>query len=231
MTGDPDTGAPPRASPLQGLRDRLRSATGARAGDGAHAAPQRPTRESRPGRTRGRLSTAEGFTDVFEVLGEAATGSGRHVPLGRYLTWQAPAAGEMLDDALKDSIIDKRLLQPAVRAYDRLGIAAAVLGPPAVILAIERTGEQLRINPDGSIDHPLFPMLRTMIRRSLPTMVPAMKRAKAREDKVNAAVAEMWPDLPEGADPADAVLSMMFEGLRFVPPPAPEEPADERIAV
>lgn len=230
MTGDPD-GAPPRTTtPLGRARERIRSALGSNAPSGEHV--REPTRESRPTAKRGRLSAAPAFADAFDFAGQVAVRSGRHVPLGRYLQWAGPASGELLDDAVKDSVVDKRLIQPAVRAYDRLGLAAAVLGPPAVILAIERTGEQLRLGPNGELAHPLFPLLKTAIRRSLPDLVPAMKRAKAREDKLDAAVRELWPDLPEGADPADAVLAMMFAGLTYVPPtPAqPEQPAEEFVA-
>jgi len=163
------------------------------------------------------MSTAPTIEDGWTALGGMAQRTRGHAPLGRYLTWQAPAAGEMLDDAVKGTIVDRRVLQPVVKARGRLDLVVAVLGPPAVILAITQ-------NPARA--PALVPMLRTAIRSSLPTMLPAMKRAQAREAKVDEAVREMFPDIPEGVDPVDLVISQLFEGYDFTAPAPPPEPAD-----
>jgi len=201
--------------------------------DGAHAAsdsgtpPPRETKEQRPkGPHRGRLSTAPTIEDGWTALGGLAQRSRGHAPLGRYLQWQAPAAGEMLDDAVKGTMVDRRILQPVVKARGRLDLVVAVMGPPAVILAIEQ-------NPARA--PALVPLLRTAIRSSLPTMLPAMKKAQAREAKVDDAVREMFPDLPPDVDPVDLVISQLFEGYDFTaqqPPPAEAHvPADEPVGV
>ena len=161
-----------------------------------------------PGR---RHSTAETIEDVWAAIGGVAQRTGRHAPLGRYLQWQAPAAGEMLDQALAGSFVDRRFLQPAVKTRGRLDVLAAVIGPPAIILAIEQ-------NPDRA--NQLLPVLKSAIRSSLPTLLPAMKKAQAREEKVNKAVTELFgDDFPPGVDPVDVVLEQMFGGWI---PPAPD---------
>ena len=161
-----------------------------------------------PGR---RVSTAETVEDVWTAIGGVAQRTGRHLPLGRYLQWQAPAAGEMIDQALAGSFVDRRFLQPAVKTRGRLDVLAAVIGPPAIILAIEQ-------NPDRA--NQLLPLLKSAIRSSLPTLLPAMKKAQAREDKVNKAVSELFgDDFPPGVDPVDVVLEQMFGGWI---PPTPE---------
>ena len=176
------------------------------------------TKERRPssgGRQR-RESAAETISDGWAALGGVAIRTGTHAPLGRCMQWQAPVAGEMLDDALKGSIVDKMALQRVVKGRQRFDLLGAVLGPPLLVLAIER-------NPDAAKS--LMPMLASSIRHSLPLMVPAIKKAKERERKVAEATALLFeddPDFPAGEDPVAYILSMMFEG--WVPPQPQAEP-------
>jgi len=171
--------------------------------------PPRNSKEKAPRGVGRRVSTSETIEDVWAALGGIAMRTGRHAPLGRYLQWQAPAAGEMLDGAISGTIIDRKLLQPAVKTRGRLDMVMAVFGPPAIILAIEQ-------NPDRASQ--LVPILKSAIRSSLPTLLPAMKKAQAREEKVNKAVAELFgEDFPPGVDPVDMVIEQMFAGW-YVPP-------------
>jgi len=185
-----------------------------------HEAPKTPfgkkTSEKTPKSPGRRTSTAETIEDVWAAIGGIAQRTGRHAPLGRYLQWQAPAAGEMLDQALAGSVLDRKLLQPAVKTRGRLDVLAAVVGPPAIILAIEQ-------NPERASQ--LLPILKSAIRSSLPTLLPAMKKAQAREEKVNKAVTELFgDDFPPGVDPVDVVLEQMFGGWT---PPTPEPTYEE----
>jgi len=176
------------------------------------------TREKAPKGVGRRVSTSETIQDVWAAIGGIAIRTGRHAPLGRYLQWQAPAAGEMLDGALAGSLVDRRLLQPAVKTRGRLDVLGAVIFPPAIIVAIE-------MNPERAPQ--LLPILKTAIRSSLPSLLPAMKKAQAREEKVNKAVAEMFgEDFPPGVDPVDMVIEQMFSGW-YVPPTEPTPPTYE----
>jgi len=182
---------------------------------GRKAAKTKPaapvTNEKRPKGAQKRVSTADTLGDVWSGIGSIAQRFG-HAPLGRYLQWQGTAAGEMLDEVVAGTIIDRKLLQPAVRARGRLDILVALGGPPVLILQMERNPQQAEM---------LLPLLKSSIRSSLPTMLPAMKKAQLREDKVNAAVKEMFPDLPDGVDPVEEVINQLFFG--YVPEyPTPE---------
>lgn len=166
--------------------------------------PAPKTKEKAPKATTRRVSTSETIEDVWNALGGVAQRTGRHAPLGRYLQWQAPAAGELLDGAVAGTIIDRALLQPAVKTRGRLDMVVAVFGPPGIIYAIEQ-------NPSRA--QQLIPILKSAIRSSLPTLLPAMKKAQAKEEKVNKAVAEMFgDDFPPGVDPVDMVIEQMFAG-------------------
>ena len=202
-------------APKESLGDKAKKIFGAKTpkGKGAWTGT---SNEKKPGKPTGRrVSTAESIEDLWTAMGGMAIRTGAHAPLGRYLTWQAPAAGEMLDSAVDGTAFDKRILQPVVKARGRLDMVFAVLGPPGIILAIER-------NPANA--PMLLPMLKSAIRSSLPTMLPAMKKQQAREAKVNASIAEMFPDIAPGVDPVDLIIEQMFAG--WIVPSEPM-PADE----
>lgn len=190
-----------------------------------------PTRESRPGKKPTRLgrrqSTADTLEDLIGAVGAVAVRTGRHQPLGRYLQFSASVSAEILDEAISGTVVDRVVLQPIVKGRGRFDGLAAVFGPPALILAIERNPERAPM---------LLPMLRTSIRGSLPQMAKAVKKVQAKERAMAEAAAELFPDLPPGEDPADAILGMIFEGWT---PPEPvaeydssesESPEQERAA-
>lgn len=162
------------------------------------------TKERSPKGVGKRVTTASTLADIISGIGGVAMRTG-HAPLGRYLTWQAPASGELLDQALAGSFIDKSLLQPAVKARGRLDVVTTVLGPPALIFMIERSPERAQV---------LLPVLKQSLRASLPTLIPAMKKAQEREKKVNDSLRELFDgaDIPEGVDPVDILIEDMFGG-------------------
>lgn len=57
-------------------------------------------------------------------------------PLGRVLILEADAAGDILEDIVRDTAAD-RALQPVVRNYEKGRKAAALFGPPVVVAAME----------------------------------------------------------------------------------------------
>jgi len=163
------------------------------------------TAERAPKGAGRRVSVADTLEDVWTGIGGLAVRT-NHAPLGRYLQWQAPAAGQLLDEVVAGTIVDKKLLQPAVKARGRLDVVIALLAPPGIIMAIERNPQNAQV---------LLPALKSALRSSLPTLLPAMKKAAAKEQKVNEAIADMFPDMPEGVDPIDLVIEQLFGGYVF----------------
>jgi hypothetical protein len=172
---------------------------GKKKGEGEVIPPLKTT-EKKPSSKGRRVSTADSLADVWSGLGGLASRFGFQA-VGRTLAFQGSAAGEMLDDALNGTFIDRKVLQPAVKARGRFDLVAAIVGPPAIVLQIERNPASAQV---------LIPLLKTSLRNALPQMVPAMKKAVAREEKITEAAREMWPDLPEGVDPADAMIAAIF---------------------
>jgi hypothetical protein len=129
--------------------------------------------------------------------------TGKHYPLGRYLQFSAGVSAEILDDAVSGTVVDKMVFQPIAKGRGRFDSLAAVLGPPALILAIENNPERAPM---------LIPVLKSSIRNSLPQMAKAIKKVQAKERANAEAAAELFPDLEPGEDPADAILAMIFDG-------------------
>ena len=182
-------------------------------------APQAPTKEKRPKATKGpgrRVSGADSLSDLWSAGGSLMMRAG-HVPTGRMLQFQSAVAGEMLDEAVKGSFVDKTLIQPVVKARGRFDLLGAVMGPPLIVFAIERNPERAPM---------LMPALKSSIRSSLPLMVPAIKKVQEKERKAAEAAAELFPDLPPGEDPVDAIIATLFDNWA---PPVPQdpEPAEE----
>jgi hypothetical protein len=203
------------------LRDRLFGAKTPKALSDAPVTREKPPKPVSRGR---RQSGAETLSDAWSGVGSLAVRNPSHVPLGRYMQFQAPVAGEMLDEAIAGTVVDKVALQPIVRARGKFDLIGAVFGPPALILAIERQPERAEL---------LVPMLRSSIRNALPLMVPAIKRVQAKEAKTIQAAEDLFDDDPgyrqwvtdqttqgvKSPDPADYILSMIFTG--WAPPDVP----------
>ena len=164
--------------------------------------PPLKTTEKKPSGKGRRVSAADTLSDIWTGLGGIASRLGLGA-VGRTLQFQGLSAGEMLDEALNGTFVDRKLLQPAVKARGRFDLVAAIVGPPAIVFQIER-------NPRSA--EMLIPILKSSLRNALPQMVPAMKKAVAREEKIAEAAREMWPDLPQGVDPADAMIDAIFGG-------------------
>jgi hypothetical protein len=182
--------------------------------DQSSAPKMTKTGEKRPVVSKGkRVSTAPTISDLWSGAGGLAVRSGKHAPLGRLMQWQAPVAGEMLDEAVKGTIVDRMVLQPVAKGRGRFDALGAVFGPPLIVMAIER-------NPQNA--EMLIPMLKASIRSSLPLMVPAIKKVAAREAAAAEAARELFPDLGPGEDPVDSIIAMMFADWT----PVVREPAE-----
>ena len=220
-SSSPTSAGPQEPTAKPGLFDRFRKRKPDitdEAGPAPRTKERRPKAQTRPGR---RVSAADTLGDVWSGIGSLAIRSGNHAPLGRCLQFQAPVAGEMLDEAVRGSFIDKLVLQPVVKGRGRFDLLGAVMGPPLIVLAMERNPAQA---------DSLMPMLRASIRSSLPLMVPAIKKVQEKEAKAAEAAAELFPDLAPGEDPVDAIIAMMFSDWTPQAPEPTTEPDTESVS-
>lgn len=159
-----------------------------------------------PGKVRGprgkRLSAAETISDVYSMGGSAFAQLG-HLPTGRVIMFQAPAAGIMLDDLVAGTALDRFLLQRVVGARSTLDTLVALVGPPALTWQMEvawRRGDQERFTR-------LELLLKTVLKNALPTMLPAMRKARAQERATQKAIADLLDD-----DDLDALGVTILDG-------------------
>jgi hypothetical protein len=124
--------------------------------------------------------------DLIAGVWRAAAGFLTPLPAtARVMKFQAPVAGLLLEDAVKDSAVD-RLLQPLARA-GKTGEAMFVLaGPPLMVAAIETDPRRAPF---------IMPVLRESLLRwcavAGPKMTDAMKREREFEELYGQSVDEM----------------------------------------
>jgi hypothetical protein len=133
----------PPAIAKRSTSDRVRSL----AERAKKAAP--PTRVPR---NRPRVSVANLITSMWTGLASAAGGFNPSV--SRVLAMQAPVAGMVLEDKVRNTVAD-RFLQPFARGADAGNSVLALVGPPAIVAAITA-------RPDRA--EQLIPFLRIALR-------------------------------------------------------------------
>ena len=123
-------GTPPPKSPKRGLTALLGKKSPG--GDAAATTPKGTQGERRPSANKARrVGTLDFWGDVVEG-GASVVGRAGYVPMARSMAWSSPVAGEIIENATKDTFVDK-LIQPVVRnqakwqdLFDLLGLWGAI---------------------------------------------------------------------------------------------------------
>ena len=148
-----------------------------------------------------RVSTARGFSAAWKRVGTMLVVSGADVPVGRALIYQSPRAGEMLDNLVADTFVDKAI-QPLARKGEALAELGSLVMLPVLVGMYERTGSPL-----------IEQMLREVMREHLTAMLPLIAAQRKEEEKNAQLVRDM------GLDPGDdAIGAVLFEMFRQDPP-------------
>lgn len=104
----------------------------------------RGTRRARGGRAKPRAKKTSEWVPVGPVIerfwGEAAWSLRKMPPLQRIMAAQAPMVGVVLQDATRDTFVDRLVLQRVARGEDRIEAINAVFGPLFWTSAIVRFG-------------------------------------------------------------------------------------------
>ena len=116
------------------------------------------------------------------------------LPVSRCMKLQAPAAGLVLDDALKGSFID-RMAQPLARGAKRGEIVFGVVGPPILVAAVCQRPE-------------LYDVVKPMLMEALKSWVllagPKIRKAKEKERRL---LEELDGDLSSIEEMIDALFA------------------------
>lgn len=204
-----------------GLRERVRSwGRGRAGGPDAAAAPGRERAPRRP-RSSGRRVPLDGdISEIWGALGEELEGT-VHFPTGRMLQYQALGAGVILDKAVAGTLPDRFVLQPLARQKDRFEDAFLVVMPPMLTFAMTQTQmEMAQAHRDNDVDRYEAAERRLAfqsrafawtIRQMLPRLAAGIAKARERQEREAAVIAEAFPELVgTGVDPVEALRDMLF---------------------
>lgn len=211
---------PRRAGGMVGrLRDRLRN-----------RGEPRPPKPARPKPPRGkRISIAGDIEGAYSDLGRRLEYS-VYYPSGRMLTYQAPAAGVIIDRAVAGTLLDRAVIQPVWRSKDKWEDVAYLTAPPVLLAIMQGIRVQIQQAMEaGDMDRARqldrwlkgqSEILAWIMRHSLERLAEAKAIADARRAESDEKIREAFPDLPPGIDPVQALISALFA------PPGSEEAAN-----
>jgi hypothetical protein len=165
--------APPGAEPLQAAAPPAGEGEVPRREETAPRTVKGPGAARRAGQAAGRVRSRFSFggkrkrrkpsrprvpvTDMIEEAWEQLAWAAKPIlPLNKILSVQAPFAGVVLEDTVRDTFIDA-LLQPVARTERVSRTVMGLLGPPAIIMVMLQTDQ----------DAPQWPWLHGMLRYSL----------------------------------------------------------------
>ena len=107
------------------------------------------------------------------------------LPVSRCLQVQSPVAGMILEDVVRETVVD-RALQPIARAEEKVESVLALVAPPVLVAAIEQTAAleaAHAITPQQAMMRNAFqvPMLRESLRVWIKVAGPKVEEAARRE--------------------------------------------------
>jgi len=110
---------------------------------------------------------------AYSGIGYLAARNEKGIPTARALDLMAPVAGEVLDDVIKGTLVD-RLLQPIARSGEKGEKVAALVGFPALTALVTARPE-------------MFPVVRPAMRMSIVLALEVseqpMKKLQARTER------------------------------------------------
>lgn len=188
-------------------------------------APAKPKAERKPAapaaapapkrRAVKRLSAADLIQSGYQDLGHWLVNSRVDVPVGRLMQLEAPLAGATLDELLAQTFIDRAVLQPLVRQWDRIEAAMTVVVPPLMLAAMERS-PKAAVGMSG-----IFEML---IAQLLESIVPALEKQQEKEADLEKSLNALGlTRIPHPEHPDQLLSPVQSLILTLMSPPKEEE--------
>jgi hypothetical protein len=183
---------------------------------------QRGQAKGKPKPKRPRVPVDDLICSAWRIMARVAPG----VPLQRVFRVQAPVAGALLEDVVRDTVVD-RVMQPVARLQMGGKTAVALAGPPMLVLAI--TMHVARQAAEGKPPNPMFmQMAGEMLREALliwmdvagPKFEAALQREKEFEEKygrpVDDMIAFIFSEPPASEEAAQAEEDAIRRAQSFV---------------
>lgn len=181
----------------------------------AKAAPAKAAPAKAKAAPAKRISAGEIITSAYDHTGNWLYQSRVDVPVGRLMQLEAPLAGKVLDDLLAHTFIDRAVLQPLVRQWDRIEAGLTVIVPPLLLAMMER-------NPAIAVAASApFEML---IAQLLSTIVPALEEQKEKEGELEKSLVALGlTRLPHPEHPDQLLSPVQSLILTLMSPPGESE--------
>lgn len=167
----------------------------------ASSGAQKPTP---PKRVRPRVPLGGGLSQIIGALGVGLIMTGRDPGVGMALQFEAPIAGERLDEWIRGTALD-RIAQPFARAGKAGKEVGSVIALPFLVGLIERRPELYSVLRE--------PLLRPLVVEMAIQLEQAGQRSAKRLQDAQRKGSGVEVD-------SDALLAMLFEGRPPVPPEA-----------
>lgn len=148
----------PVATKARGVLDRVKQA--------AKGQPTRKTRAAKP-----RVSVDKVIGTGWQLLAQLAAPI--NLPVARVLDMQAPVAGMLLEDVVKNTVVD-RILQPLARAETGGEMAFALMAPPLLVGVLSQRPELGKI---------LVPVLRQSLMSWMEIAGPKLEQVRKKEEE------------------------------------------------
>jgi hypothetical protein len=160
----PRVGAPKLSEKARAMVERARKATPAK------SVSARPI-VSRAKTTRARVSVEKLIGGAWRMLAQAIQPI--NLPVARVLDVQAPVAGMVLEDIVKNTVVD-RVLQPLARVGEGGEVAFALMGPPVLVGLLTAKPDMAPV---------LVPMLRAALRTWIDVAGPKLEEIQKKDDE------------------------------------------------
>jgi hypothetical protein len=231
-----------KTAPGPSLGDRARGLAGRLAGGGETGSGDKPPRAGRSGAQGGRQKTggakakakpAQPWRPTAGVIGNiwrrAAMSAGALPPLQRILAAQAPMAGVALEGALRGSLVDRVLLQPAARWEAQTETVTAMAGVPLMVALITFRGRVQTVDGTPAGKPVITPDGRPVYTPDTELMMGGLKMClmswlAVSERHADEVIEQAEETLRLGRQ-ADALLDWIFSG-----PPDPGASVDDLAA-
>ena len=182
-------------------------------GDGEE---QKKEEEKKPAKKNNNLGRPKKRTSVKSELGmvwkmAANFVSAINAPAAKAVVLEAPIAGQILDDAVAGTVIDRWLIQPFAGASDKYGPLILLIGFPAAVYIADTHPEHR-------------PMVEDYVRKAIVQIMVSTADEMRATAQAEAHASEQLAELGSAGITADGLMSWLFEENA-------EAPAEEPVTV
>ena len=189
--------------PLKRGRGRPRKIISELFGDGEDKKEKKEEPEKKPAKKNNNVGRPKKRTSVKSELGmlwkmAANFVSAINAPTAKAVVLEAPIAGQILDDAVAGTVIDRWLIQPFAGASDKYGPLVLLIGFPAAVY-IADTQPQHR------------PMVEDYVRKAIVQIMVSTADEMRATAQAEAHASEQLAELGSAGITADGLMSWLFE--------------------